>query len=359
MGSTVRKAPIAIRLRDIAEQAGVSVNTVSRALTGKPDINAETRVRVRALAERLGYTPNMLARSLLRGDTRTIGLVVTDCTDPFYAGLIRAVEETLSRESFGLLLATSNESVGKERQALAMLRERRVDGLLFTPVDVAADHVRHLLEADLPIVLLGRRPVGYEGPFVGTDNVAGARLLVRELIELGHTRIAHLSRSDKASSAQERLTGYRMALADAGIAAPRNLVHRLMPTVEGGKKGALWLRELRSRPTALFTYNDSQAVGAMLGLSDAGLAVPDDCSIAGFDNIELSELVRPTLTTVAQPIHDIGRLGAKMLIDRLQRDVPGSTMLLAPRLMLRDSTTAAPSAQRARSLGKKRVTSGT
>src|SRR6185437_3992755 len=130
MSPKARLASAAVRLRDIAEQAGVSVNTVSRALTDKPDINPATRARVRALAERLGYTPNMLARSLLRGSTRTIGLVVTDCTDPFYAGLIRAVENTLSRESFGLLLATSNENVDKERQALAMLRERRVDGLL-------------------------------------------------------------------------------------------------------------------------------------------------------------------------------------------------------------------------------------
>jgi LacI family transcriptional regulator len=346
-------------LRDIAEQAGVSVNTVSRALTDKPDINPETRRRVRALAERLGYTPNMLARSLLRGSTRTVGLVVTDCTDPFYAGLIRAVENTLSRESFGLLLATSNEDVAKERQALAMLRERRVDGLLFTPVDVGAEHVRHLLEAELPIVLLGRRPPRYEGPFVGTDNVAGAQLLVRHLIALGHRRIAHLSRSDRASSAHERLTGYHGALADAGIAAPRSLVHSLAPTIEGGKRGAAWLAALRPLPTALFTYNDSQAVGAILGLNDAGLAVPGDCSVAGFDNIELSELVRPALTTVAQPIHDIGCLGAQMLIDRLQRDVPGTTMLLPPRLMLRASTAAPGPAQRARSLGRKREISGT
>jgi LacI family transcriptional regulator len=359
VGMRSAKAPAAVRLRDIAEQAGVSVNTVSRALTGKPDINNDTRERVQALAERLGYMPNLLARSLLRGSTRTVGLVVTDCTDPFYAGLIRAVENTLSREGFGLLLATSNEHVDKERQALAMLRERRVDGLLFTPVDVAAGHVGDLLKAELPIVLLGRRPAGYEGPFVGTDNVAGARLLVRHLLKLGHTRIAHFSRSDKASSAHERLTGYRRALAEAEITTPGALVRRLAPTVEGGKIGAAWFQQLRPRPTALFTYNDSQAVGAMLGLSQAGILVPDDCSIGGFDNIELSELVRPTLTTVAQPIHEIGRLGAQMLIDRLQHDTAGSTMLLPPRLMVRESTVPPSLAQRARSLGRKRVTSGT
>jgi LacI family transcriptional regulator len=231
--------------------------------------------------------------------------------------------------------------------------------LLFTPVDVAAGHVGDLLKAELPIVLLGRRPAGYEGPFVGTDNVAGARLLVRHLLKLGHTRIAHFSRSDKASSAHERLTGYRRALAEAEITTPGALVRRLAPTVEGGKIGAAWFQQLRPRPTALFTYNDSQAVGAMLGLSQAGILVPDDCSIGGFDNIELSELVRPTLTTVAQPIHEIGRLGAQMLIDRLQHDTAGSTMLLPPRLMVRESTVPPSLAQRARSLGRKRVTSGT
>jgi DNA-binding LacI/PurR family transcriptional regulator len=179
------------------------------------------------------------------------------------------------------------------------------------------------------------------------------------MLELGHIRIAHFSRTDRASSAHERLTGYRMALAEAGIATPGTLVRRLPPTVEGGKIGAAWLGQLRPRPTALFTYNDSQAVGAMLGLNDAGIMVPDDCSVAGFDNIELSELVRPTLTTVAQPIHDIGRLGAQMLIDRLQRDVAGTTILLPPRLMIRQSTAAPAVAQRARSFGRKRVTSGT
>ena len=354
-----RKVVGAVRLRDIAERAGVSVNTVSRALTGKRDINAKTRERVRALAEELGYMPNMLARSLLRGSTRTIGLVVTDCTNPFYAGLIRAVENTLSSEGFGLLLATSNEDVDKERAALAMLRERRVDGLLLTPVDVAADHLRALLEADVPIVLLGRRPAGYEGPFVGTDNVTGARLVVRYLIALGHRRIAHLSRSHTASSADERVAGYRIALREAGLPAPRGLVHRRAATIEGGRQGAAWLAGLRPRPTALFTYNDAQAVGAMLGLRDAGVEVPGGCTVAGFDNIELAELVRPALTTVAQPIHDIGRLGAQMLIDRLAHQVPGGTMLLAPRLVMRESSAAPRAAQRASSLGRKREISGT
>src|SRR5262249_5078893 len=156
----------------------VSVNTVSRALTGKPDVNAETRVRVQELAKELGYMPNLLARSLLRGRSSLIGLVVTDCTNPFYAGLIRAAESALSSKGYGMLLATSNENPCKEDRALTILQEHRVDGILLTAVDVEAEHVRRLLSGRTPVVLLARRSPGYGGPFVGTDNVAGAERIV-------------------------------------------------------------------------------------------------------------------------------------------------------------------------------------
>ena len=193
------------------------MNTVSRALTGKPDVNAETRARVQALARELGYMPNLLARSLLRGRSWLVGLVVTDCTNPFYAGLIRAAETTLSRRGYGMLLATSNEDSAKESRALTILQEHRVDGILLTAVDVRADHVQRLLSGRTPVVLLGRRDPAYAGPFVGTDNVAGAERIVRYLIARGTRRIAHIARADGATSAGERLAGYRNGLTEAGI----------------------------------------------------------------------------------------------------------------------------------------------
>jgi len=331
---------MAVRLRDIAEQIGVSVNTVSRALTGKPDVNPETRARIAALAAQLGYTPNFLARSLLRGRSHTIGLVVTDCTDPFYATLIRAAEHALSQGGFGLLLATSNESSGKEKQALDMLRERRVDGLLFTPVDVGAPHVREALASDLPIVLLSRRPAGHPGPFIGIDNQAGAVLLIRHLLDLGHRRIAHVTRSDRASSAGERLAGYRAALEAAGIAPSDALVHQAEPNVAGGRGAAEWLMALDPRPTAVFTYNDAQAVGLILAAQAAGLRVPQDLSVAGFDDIELSSLIQPRLTTVAQPIEEIGSRGARMVIGMIQGKPSTRPVVLTPVLVARESTAA-------------------
>ena len=217
----------------IAKHPGVSVDTVSRALTGKPDVNAETRARVQELAKELGYMPNLLARSLLRGHSSLIGLVVTDCTNPFYAGLIRATETVLSSRGYGMLLATSNEDPGKEDRALTVLQEHRVDGILLTAVDVEAEHVRRLISGLTPVVLLARRSPAFDGPFVGTDNVAGAERIVGYLIDQGHRRIAHIGRSDAATSGGERLIGYQNALAQARLTSD-DLVFPALPSIEGG-----------------------------------------------------------------------------------------------------------------------------
>jgi LacI family transcriptional regulator, galactose operon repressor len=324
-------------LRDIAEVAGVSVNTVSRALTGKPDVNAETRARVQALAQELGYMPNLLARSLLRGRSWLVGLVVTDCTNPFYAGLIRAAETTLSRKGYGVLLATSNEDSGKENRALTILQEHRVDGILLTAVDIGAEHVQRLLSGRTPVVLLGRRDPAYAGPFVGTDNVAGAERILRFLIGEGHTRIAHIARADGATSAGERLAGYRNGLTEAGIGYDGRMVFSAVPTLEGGETAANWLLGLSPAPTAVFAYNDSQAIGLMRALQDRGKRIPDDYSIVGFDDIQISRLISPGLTTVAQPVDEIGTRGAEMLVDFIDGNRAPAPMLLQPQLVKRQS----------------------
>ncbi len=327
-------------LRDIARHAGVSVNTVSRALTGKPDVNAETRARVQDLAKELGYMPNLLARALLRGRSSLIGLVVTDCTNPFYAGLIRAIESSLARLGYGMLLATSNEDTGKEDRALTILQEHRVDGILLTAVDVEAEHVRRLLSGLTPVVLLARRSPVYEGPFVGTDNVAGAEQIMRYLIDQGHRRIAHIGRSDAATSGGERLRGYRSALAKAGIDVDESLIFPTLPSLEGGEAACDWLLGLHPAPTAVFAYNDTQAIGLMQALQQRGRQVPRDYSVAGFDDIQVSHLISPQLTTVAQPVDEIGARGASILIDLLNGQPAPAPMLLQPTLVLRQSTGA-------------------
>jgi LacI family transcriptional regulator len=324
-------------LRDIAKHAGVSLNTVSRALTGKPDVNAVTRARVQEIAKELGYMPNLLARSLLRGHSSLIGLVVTDCTNPFYAGLIRAIETALSRKGYGMLLATSNEDPSKEDRALTVLQEHRVDGILLTAVDVEAEHVRRLISGLTPVVLLARRSAAFGGPFVGTDNIGGAEQIVRYLIDQGHRRIAHIGRSDAATSGGERLIGYRNALAQAQLASD-DLVFPALPSIEGGEAACEWLLALKPAPTAVFACNDLQAIGLMQALQRRGKQIPGDYSMAGFDDIQVSHLISPQLTTVAQPVDEIGLLGASLLIDVINGQPASSPILLQSSLIVRQST---------------------
>jgi LacI family transcriptional regulator len=327
-----------VTLRDIARVTGVSVNTVSRALTGKSDVNAETKVRVQAAAERLGYQPNMAARSLVLGRTRSLGLVVSDCTNPFYATLIRAVEDVAYRSGYSLLLATSNETGKREAAALQMLGERRIDGLLLSPVAVEAPHLGPILGGTLPCVLLTRRPTGYKGLFVGTDNGHAAELATRHLLELGHQRIAHVTLSDGGISAQMRLQGYRRELARASIPPDRRLELAAPQTIEGGRAVACLLLAQERRPTAVFTYNDLQAVGLLLGLRDAGIKVPEEMSVLGFDGIDIGEVVYPPLTTMSQPIDKIGRLGAQLLVDALASRSQRRQHVLPATLVVRGST---------------------
>lgn len=330
----------AVTIRDIAQATGVSVNTVSRALTGKHDIHAETKNRIIDAAKKLGYTPNFMARSLVQGRTRTVGLLVTDCTNPFYATLIREVERFAAANSYGLLLATSNEDPVAEAAALQLLTERRVDGLLLSPVSVEAPHLRPMLTGRLPTVLLARRPKGYRGAFVGTDNEEAARLAVRHLVELGHRRIAYITRSEKVASGVDRLAGYRKEIERAGLTYDPSLVLTASQTPDGGRAVVPELLQLSPRPTAAFTYSDLQAIGVLLGLREAGVAVPERLSVVGFDDIEAARYVTPALTTVAQSIDRIGELGAQVLLDILAKRRHRRVHLLPGTLVVRGSTAA-------------------
>lgn len=245
----------------------------------------------------------------------------------------------MGRYGYGLLLATANEDPAKEQDGLQRLWERRVDGLLLSPVRVEAPHVAALAAKAIPHVLLSRRPAGYQGHFVGTDNLRGARMAIAHLVDLGHRRIAHLSRADTVSSAVERINGYRRELKERGIAFAADLIVAGPPTVDGGREAIASLLALKPRPSAIFAYSDLQAIGLLLGLREAGLRVPEDDSIVGFDGIELANYVSPPLTTIAQDIPKIGALGAEMLMAQLNGDPPRRrSRLLPPALLVRGST---------------------
>ncbi|MEA2536833.1 MAG: LacI family transcriptional regulator [Chloroflexota bacterium] len=328
------------RLRDIAQEIGCSVNTVSRALSNKPDVSPETRARVHEVAARLHYTPNLLARALVSRQTHTLGLVVADCTNPYYGQMIRGVEAAATRAGYALLLATSDENPDKERRVLTTLRERRVDGLLIAPIDGKADYLAGLASDGPPQIYLSRPPEGFAADFVANDNRAGATMAVGHLVELGHRTIVHVAREGAVFSALEREAGYLDALQAAGIEERPRV--RVTPDIEGGRQAARSLLEGDQLPEAVFAYNDLVAIGLMSELAAAGRRVPQDVSVVGYDDIEPAGYVQPRLTTIAQGTTEIGRRAAELLVRRIERGPVQSAraIVLPPSLVVRDSTAA-------------------
>lgn len=326
---------------DIARDAGCSINTVSRALNNMPGVSAASRTRVLTSARRLGYVPSRIARSLLTKRTRTLGVIVTDCTNPFYARLIRAIDDTALRFDYSVVLCNSSEEHEREVRAVQLLIESRVDGILITPVQFSSKHILDLIKRNIPFVLMGRRFPDLDTCYVTSDNQAGAREATSLLLSLGHRRIGHVTGRLEISSVQERLAGYRETLTAYGVEFDESLVARAERDVEGGRECARRLLALSPRPSAIFAYNDLQALGVMQAARELDLRVPKDLAVVGYDNIELSALLEVPLTTVAQPSHEIGRAGATLLFRLIEGgDVAPEerTVVLAPQLVIRASS---------------------
>lgn len=330
-----------VTLRDIARELGLSVNTVSRALNGKPDVNRETRARVLETARDLGYVPNALAQSLVAGRSLSIGLVLSDVANPFNGKIIRGVEEAARERGYATVLANSNEQDDLERQAVQVLRSKRVDGMLIHPVQASEAHIVALEHDGIPVVLLNRHSDRFDISYVIINNASGAYQAVRHLVQLDHRLIAHITGPAQISSVRERITGYEKALDEAGLPRdPRLIVHAGLD-MDAGYRAAHELLAAGPRPTAIFTYSDLIAIGVLKALSELHLQVPEDVSLVGFDDIDFASMLQVSLTTVHQPRAQIGRRGAEVLFELMEE--PASQRLprhviLEPELIIRGST---------------------
>lgn len=328
---------------DIAREAGCSINTVSRALNDMPGVSAGAKARVLAAAERLHYTPSRVARSLLASSTKTLGLVVTDCTNPFYARAIRAVEDFAFARDYSVILCNSGEDYQREMRAIRMLLESRVDGILITPVQGPYEHIAELLDRRIPFVLVGRRFEMLDTPYVTSDNVGGARTAVSHLLSLGHRVVGHVTGRQEISSVAERLAGFCQALQEHGLPLDSALVVRGERDVEGGLACARQLLACRPRPTAIFAYNDLQALGVLRAARELRLRVPEELAVVGFDDIELSAFFEVPLTTVAQPTYELGRRAVEMLFQLMHDPLSAKDrqVILHPELIVRSSSALA------------------
>jgi LacI family transcriptional regulator len=332
----------------VAEAAGVSTATASRALGGYGAVSPEARERVTAAAASLGYRRNSLARSMITGTTHTIGLVVADIENPFFARAARGIADIAHRAGYEVLLVNSDEDPLVERAAVRTLIEKRVDGLIIAPASVdGTHHVGELLARHTPVVLIDRIVSGIDTDAVVVDNEEAARHAIEHLTSLGHRRIALLTSQGLIHTNQARLAGYLHGLEAAGIPADGALIRMAPYTREGAIAETVAVLELPDPPTAIFTTDNLMSLGAVTGTQHVGLLVPDQVSIVGFDDLEWTTIIRPALTVVAQPVYELGATAATRLIERIHGDqAPARTFTLATTFMLRGSTAAAPQGPR-------------
>jgi len=329
---------------DVAELAGVSKSLVSLVMRGSPSVSPARRQAVLAAAAQLGYRPNGLARRLVEGRTRTLAVLIKDLSNPFFVDVFSGIQEEATRFGYRVLLGSPMGSAAREHSALEGFAELRAEGVILLDHDCSAHDLEHFASL-FPIVVVGRRePPELPVDSVADDDEAGAALAVAHLAELGHRRIAHLaSRSD---AGQARLAGYRRAMADLGLQDLIDVAYVRAETDAGGHAAAVELLDRAAagcRPTAFVAFNDVVALGAYNALDEAGLRIPHDVSVVGYDNTSLASMLHISLTTIHQPRLEMGRIGARLLLERCKgKGGPPRRETLEPTLLVRSSSGRPP-----------------
>jgi LacI family transcriptional regulator len=329
-----------VTIADVAKRAGVSKMTVSRVINGSGYISQETRERVEKAIQELDYIPNSLARSLRFKRTRTIGLVLTDITNPFFTTLARGVEDAASEHGFSVIFCNTDESGEEESRYVNVLTQKQVDGLLLVPTAGTPDSIMFLENRRLPFVLLDRRVPDHRVDVVRCDSEQAAFVLVNHLLSLGHQRIAALGGSAHITSSTDRVAGYRRALHAAGLEHEARRAFFSSFTIEGGYLAAKKALAMQPSPTALFAANNFIAIGAFRALREAGLGVPDDLSLVSFDDLPVVIGSDPFLTIVEQPAYDMGYRATQLLLERLEDNGPAEPqdIILPVKLIIRASS---------------------
>lgn len=330
---------MSVTIADVAARAGVSKATVSRILNGRGEHNVETARRVRAIVAELGYVPSARAVGLARGSTRTIGMLVPALTWPWMGEVLQGVADALEQRAYGLLLYTCNRGDDSLRIFSSHLSANAFDGLLVIEPEGTLSYIEELYSRGLPVVLIDDRGHRPQFPSVATTNRAGGEAAAAHLLELGRTRPAVLTGITQFGCTRDRLSGFADAYADAGHPLHGELVVEGDFTIECGRRAVRQLLDEGHQFDAVFAHNDLSAVGVMQALRERGKRVPDDVAVVGFDDIPLAADADPSLTTVHQPMREMGETAARLLLSMLQGGPPPVTPVIRPTtLVVRDST---------------------
>jgi len=333
-------------VKDVAKRAGVSAMSVSRVINDRPGVGAETRRRIEEAIAELNFAPSRIASSLVSAKTQTIGLIVPDVSNPFFAPIVRGAETAARKAGFRVLLCNSESDLRLERDYVSDLVSHRVEGLLIAPVsDRSREHLARLKKGQYPLVLIDRHIERLDCDSVTLDNVGSARTLGEHLLAVGHRRIAHITDATDVSTGRERLKGFEEALRAAGIPLePELLFHTTVDQI-GGYRAMQQILRMEARPSAVLAVNNMTAVGAMQAIREAGLTVPHDISLVCFDDVQHLAVVAPFLTVIDQPAETMGSVAAQLLLERIAGQAGGrSRRIIFPgKLIVRQSCGAAQS----------------
>jgi LacI family transcriptional regulator len=328
-------------MKAVAEKANVSTTTVSHVINKTRFVSPDKEERVLEAIKELDYQPNGLARSFRKKRTKTIGLIIPDNTNPYFAEVARGIEDACYERGYSVILCNSDRKMEKEINYLELLMEKGVDGIAFVSVGDDKKATDIFGKKRVPKVLLDREIPGLQIDSVLVDNQLGGYLATEYLIKLGHRRIACITGPSKLSSSLEREVGYNNALRNSDIILDKLLIQSGTFHSDSGYEGVRKLLTKDNPPTAIFACNDLIAIGAMYGANEMGYKVPEDISIIGFDDISLASFMTPRLTTITQPKYEIGKTAAGLLIERIKnRDLPLRKELFKPVLTIRDSCTS-------------------
>jgi len=327
-------------IKDVAQHAGVSVATVSHVLNDTRFVSDATRARVQQAIGALQYVPSALARSLKSNRTHTVGMMIPNNSNPYFAEIVRGIEDTCYEAGFSVILCNSDDDPVKQSNYVRLLSEKQVDGLIVLSSGSDEELLDTLRAARMPQVLVDREIEDLAADLVEVHHEAGAFMATQHLLELGHRRIACIAGPAGLSSARQRVQGYQRAMREAGLRPNARLMRDGDFTAAGGHAAMDWLLDsVAAHPTAVFASNDLMAIGAVCAAASHGLRIPQDLSVIGFDDIALAAHSNPPLTTIAQPKHETGAIAAQLLLQRIAQ--PGRDLqraILQPTLRLRQST---------------------
>ena len=332
-----------VTIKDIANEAGVSATTVSRVLNNKPDVSDQTKQRIEQVIDELNYNPNGIARGLVLNKTHTLGLVIPDISNPFFPEVAKGIEDKAKKLGYSVIFCNTDNHNQGEKEAIELMKSKQVDGMIVSLAinEQNKQELAELAEENFPIIQIDRKIPKSGFPAVVIDNQTAAYQAVSHLINLGHEKIAHISGDLAVKTAQDRLAGFKEAIKSARIDLLEKWIKTGDYSRDSGYQQMKDLLNLDDQPTAVFIANDLMALGAYEAIFEAGLKIPEDISIVGYDDIEVASVIRPSLTTISQPEYQLGVTAAELLINSIENDegLVQEDQILSAELVKRDSST--------------------